>query len=169
MIVTEEMLKDKLILRIEHRGYKISDNIEFWNEIDTLYEKGYRFSDPINIAHSPTFYPIAMVEFEKKESDVVEKLNSKIQSLEDEVKILKDSVVQDVVEEDNTKEVESVVIGEVVEEDDEIIKLTPLEELEGFSKKDPLLKFAERNGIVVPPEKVVASAIKKYIKETLKA
>lgn len=45
--------------------------------------------------------------------------------------------------------------------------LDPLEELKTINKRDPLLKFAERKGIVVPDEIKQPASIKKFIKEAL--
>ena len=92
-------------VRIEHRSFKIADSIEFWCKIDELYKQGYRFKKPDNVKNTPTFYPVAFVEFYKPAANL--------------------------------------------------------------SKKEELLEFASKNGIEIPEDIKIPSAIKKYINEQM--
>ena len=92
-------------VRIEHRSFKIADSVKFWEKIDELYKQGYRFKKPESVRNSPTFYPIAFVEFYKP--------------------------------------------------------------IANLSKKEELLEFASENGIEIPEDIKIPSAIKKYINEQM--
>lgn len=162
-------------LRIEHRPYKIKDTVDLWYKINELFNEGYRFKKPDTIRQTPTFYPIMMVELEKIGEDVVAPLKDKIKELEFKVKNLTDYI-------EDSKEVSEEVSEEVREDTTEVkdekliiadestpieIEASPLDELKKITTKEPLLKFASKNNIVVPEDIKVVPAIKKFLKESI--
>jgi hypothetical protein len=63
------------------------------------------------------------------------------------------------------EESQSPIQEETVDTQDGI--LSSKEQLKALKKKDELLSFAAELGIVVPPDKKLATAVKKFIKEQL--
>lgn len=72
------------VLRVEHKSMKISDSIDFWQEVQKIIQDGYVFKIPESPRQAPKFFPYVRVDFIKPEDIVIPEPPKK------EVKLLED-------------------------------------------------------------------------------
>ncbi len=135
---------------LNFRSLKMQDVTKLCKDINQFFAEGYVLKEDPTPKQCPKIPMLFNLRFEKIE---IKERKDGIGETKESAEIKKDEIKD---------------LDEIEFDDDLTDEVTLLEELEELTKKEPLLAFAKKNNIEIPDDKVVASAIKKYIKENLK-